>query len=196
MARTGIFRILFGINIIAILYFASRNLNLLKTCGGLLNPWLLVDALSCLVIPILLIYAFFLVQTQGKLGILIFIVNAIFLLLSFSSFKFGKLGFLIQRPWYVETTQLMETGQIRTLNRLPYPYRLLTACGQIIRQKESNVEYIFFFTEIDYLDFSGYLHSTNGSLPPEEFFSRPFLLDSRKLCTPIEKTWFICHYSD
>lgn len=196
MARTGSSRILFGINIFAILYFLTRNLYLLKTCGGLLNPWLFVNALSCLTIPGLLIYAFFLIRTQGKLALLILAVNVIFLLLTFSSINFSKVGFLIQKPWYEETAHLMETGRIRTLNRLHYPYRLLTACGQIMRHKEQNVEYIFFFTEMDYLDFSGYLYSTDGSLPSEEFFSRPFSIDSGRICAPIEEKWFSCHYSD
>jgi hypothetical protein len=157
----------------------------------LLNPWLFIDgALFYIIIPVLLIYSFILIRTHWRLALSIFFLNAGFLVFTFNSHP-GKWGYLLQKPWYEETTRLIETGKINS-NRLPFPNSLLAACNQVTHQNK----YTFYFTEIDYLDFSGYLHSTDGSLPNDEFFSDPYPIDSKEICEPIDDMWFYCSHSD
>ena len=189
-------KLLCGINIIAILYIAGIDLSLIKTCGGLLNPWLLINASCfCFFLPSLLIYSIYLLRTHWRPALSIFLLTLCLIIFHFYS-QPGKLGFYLQKPWYEKTTQLIKIGKINPTYGLPFPYRLLTACNQNIHYGKQNKEYMFYFTEIDYLNFSGYLYSTDGSLPDNKFFYLQSHTTSDDFCDPINDQWFYCSYSD
>lgn len=148
-----------------------------------------------------------LLKSNRPLAKILLLVNVSGLLFLFAGPDLSTLSFHLFRSKYEETVKLIESGFTNTETRrysqvesgyLPFPYKYLGACGgKFLYQEDNDMSYVFFFHMVDWLSFSGYLHSTNGQLP-DKFFYIGLHHPSEDICREMLSTpnWYFCEFID
>ena len=114
--------------------------------------------------------------------------------------------FTVLQGQYENAVQFIEPGQLATedshLSRanegfLPSNFRYLSACeGRVLTRTNIGSNYVFFYNMVDWLSFSGYLYSSDNSLPDDGFFYTTSKKEAGEICKTIAPKWYFCEFID